>query len=242
MVGAVGAGTLSLGALTLFLFLGSWSVLDLGLSPTGSLVLDAVLCLVFFLQHSTMIRPTVKRRLARLIPDAYLGAVYTCTSGGTLLLLLVLWQQSPHILIACGTFATWLVRGLFITAGLCFFASSRSLTSLDAFGVKPLTAMQDGIADTHPRFQVRGAYRWLRHPLYACTLLMIWSCPLLTADRLLFNMSFSIWIVVGTVLEERDLVTAFGAEYQQYQAQVPMLVPWRVPAHRDADQAESFKA
>ena len=32
---------------------------------------------------------------------------------------------------------------------------------------------------------VRGPYRWVRHPLYLTTLLMIWSYPDLTADRLL---------------------------------------------------------
>jgi protein-S-isoprenylcysteine O-methyltransferase Ste14 len=37
-------------------------------------------------------------------------------------------------------------------------------------------------------------------------------------------------MVVGTVLEERDLVAAFGDAYREYQRKVPMLIPCRVPS------------
>jgi protein-S-isoprenylcysteine O-methyltransferase Ste14 len=40
------------------------------------------------------------------------------------------------------------------------------------------------------------------------------------------------WMLVGTLLEERDLVADFGDAYRRYQRQVPMLVPWRRPAAR----------
>jgi hypothetical protein len=33
------------------------------------------------------------------------------------------------------------------------------------------------------------------------------------------------YILVGTRLEERDLVTQFGASYEQYRRSVPMLMP-----------------
>jgi protein-S-isoprenylcysteine O-methyltransferase Ste14 len=77
---------------------------------------------------------------------------------------------------------------------------------------------------------VQGAYRWVRHPLYLVVLLMIWSYPVLTVDRLLFNLLWTIWIVVGAVLEERDLVADFGDDYREYQRKVPMLVPTRIPS------------
>jgi protein-S-isoprenylcysteine O-methyltransferase Ste14 len=58
---------------------------------------------------------------------------------------------------------------------------------------------------------------------------MIWSYPDLTADRLLFSVLFTVWIIVGTVLEERDLVADYGEVYRNYQRAVPMLVPYRRP-------------
>ena len=70
---------------------------------------------------------------------------------------------------------------------------------------------------------------WVRHPFYACILVFLWSCPDLTADRLVFNVLWTAWIVVGTLLEERDLLAEFGDAYAAYRRQVPMLVPWRGP-------------
>ncbi len=44
-------------------------------------------------------------------------------------------------------------------------------------------------------------------------------------DRLLFNILWTVWIVVATLLEERDLVDDFGEGYLDYQRKVPMLFP-----------------
>jgi protein-S-isoprenylcysteine O-methyltransferase Ste14 len=57
---------------------------------------------------------------------------------------------------------------------------------------------------------------------------MIWSYPDMTLDRLLFNLLFTIWIVMGTLLEERGLVAAYGEAYRSYRRKVPMLIPWRI--------------
>ncbi len=74
-------------------------------------------------------------------------------------------------------------------------------------------------------FRILGPYRWVRHPLYLFMIVLFWSYPSLTADRLLFNILWTIWIVIGTILEERDLVDDFGDTYRDYQTNVPMLVP-----------------
>ena len=34
------------------------------------------------------------------------------------------------------------------------------------------------------------------------------------------------YILVGVTLEERDLVAAFGARYEEYRRRVPMLIPF----------------
>jgi protein-S-isoprenylcysteine O-methyltransferase Ste14 len=58
--------------------------------------------------------------------------------------------------------------------------------------------------------------------------LMIWSYPDLTLDRLLLNLLFTVWVIVATLLEERDLMAAYGEAYRSFQRKVPMLVPWRI--------------
>ena len=56
---------------------------------------------------------------------------------------------------------------------------------------------------------------------------MIWTPVSLSTDRLLFNVLWTIWILVGTRLEERDLVASFGDAYRNYRLRVPMLIPYK---------------
>jgi protein-S-isoprenylcysteine O-methyltransferase Ste14 len=53
-----------------------------------------------------------------------------------------------------------------------------------------------------------------------------------SADRLLFNVLWTAWIVAGTVLEEADLTAEFGDAYRAYRRDVPMLLPLPKPAAR----------
>ena len=55
-------------------------------------------------------------------------------------------------------------------------------------------------------------------------LLLLWARNLQTAD-LVVNTVLMLYLVGGTVLEERRLVAAFGAEYRAYQQRASMLVP-----------------
>lgn len=63
-------------------------------------------------------------------------------------------------------------------------------------------------------------------------LVLIWSSPHVTTDRLLFSITWTLWVILGTCLEERDLVAESGETYRQYQKTVPMLIPWRGPVGR----------
>ncbi len=74
-------------------------------------------------------------------------------------------------------------------------------------------------------FLARGPYCYVRHPLYLFSILPIWSAPRFSTDQLLFNVLWTIWIIVGTRLEERDLLRDFGQTYRECQLSVPMLLP-----------------
>ena len=101
------------------------------------------------------------------------------------------------------------------------------LQNFDLFGVAALKAHLHGIKPRPVPFVVRGPYRWVRHPLYFAILVIIWVNPDVTADRLLFNILWTIWICIGAHLEERDLSRDFGETYECYRQKVPMLIPWK---------------
>jgi protein-S-isoprenylcysteine O-methyltransferase Ste14 len=58
-------------------------------------------------------------------------------------------------------------------------------------------------------------------------LVLIWATPFMSTDRLLFNVLWTIWLVLGSYFEEGDLVAQYGDGYRRYQDAVPMLLPWR---------------
>ncbi len=221
---------LSLGAASLLLFawflaFGPFPLLELNLSTGALLALDAGLSLVFFLQHSGMVRTSFRRRLGRVIPHYYCGPAYTLASSFALFLFVFLWQESPAVLVEATGFPRLVLRILLLLAGAGFLWAGWALHSFDPLGVAPLRDRLRGREPRRPEFVARGPYLRVRHPIYFFVLIVIWSYPVLTADRLLFNTAWTIWIIIGAHLEERDLVADHGETYSEYQRRVPMLFP-----------------
>lgn len=224
------AGLLGGGSLLVFgrfLYSGPLEIIDLGLSRGATLCLDAALSLLFFIQHSGMVRQSFRRRLKRLVHNEFHGALYSIASGVALLMVIIFWQQGAHLWSAPAGPVRMALRALFFLALAGFLWGGLSLRAFDPLGIGPLLARLRGAAPEEMPFSVRGAYRLVRHPLYLFSILIIWSSPELSTDRLLFNLLWSAWIVVGARLEERDLVAQFGDRYREYQRKVPMLLPVR---------------
>jgi methanethiol S-methyltransferase len=215
------------GSVLLFALMGSFQLVHLGFSNPVVLLWDAILSIAFFLQHSGMVRKAFRARMALFIPQRYQGVIYSIASGVVLILVVVLWQRSEIQLLRLEGLPLWIARGCSLLAILIFAWGIRALGSFDAFGLRPIKLHLRGQSDQPFPFMVRGPYLWVRHPLYFCVLVLIWASPEITADRLLFNVLWTAWIVVGTILEEKDLLADFGDVYRGYQRKVPMLVPWR---------------
>lgn len=208
-----------------FLLFGSPFDVSIGGSSVERLGIDALLCGLFFAQHSGMIRRSVKAWAGRRLPAAWYPALYSIASGIALLLLVVFWQETSGTIVRVTGVARWISFAVALAAVGAFAWSVRSLGGFDPFGTLPLTAHVRGNALPSPVLVIRGAYRYVRHPLYLFMLVLIWCAPRLTADQLLFNVLWTAWIVAGATLEERDLVHEFGDAYRRYQLSVPMLIP-----------------
>jgi hypothetical protein len=222
-------GISALIAFIIFLFTGPWKLLILYKDTRAVLAFDACLSMAFFVQHSGMIRRSFQAWFGRFAPEYYHGATFSIVSGICLYCITVFWQASELTLVAASDALQAGMRALFVAALGGIVWSNLVLHSFDIFGLRAIRCHLRGTAKPATSFTERGPYRWVRHPQYFCILVMIWSQPDLTADRLLFNVLWSTWIAVGTILEERDLTVTIGQQYQEYQSRVPMLIPWRVP-------------
>ena len=216
----------------LFLFMGSFTIIDLGLGTRDALLIDTFLSIIFFLQHSIMVRRGFKQWLGKYMPDIYHDAFYGITSAIALLLVLVFWQKSSTLVFRADGIIFWLSYVLFFLCVAGFFWGSRSLGSFDALGVKPLMLYISNRQGKPQQIVAKGPYRWVRHPLYLFMIVLIWSCPVLTLDRLIFNIIWTFWIVVGTYLEDRDLHREFGSQYLEYSSRLPILIPYRIRRNR----------
>jgi protein-S-isoprenylcysteine O-methyltransferase Ste14 len=80
---------------------------------------------------------------------------------------------------------------------------------------------------TTDSLQVNGLNKYVRHPLYAGTLLFAWSFffwqPLLS--NLISCICITLYTLIGAYFEEKRLVKTFGEDYKIYASRVPMIIP-----------------
>ena len=221
-------GVVSLLLFGAFLFFGPVQVISLGLSPFQKIIWNTFLSLLFFAQHSLMIRRSFKKEIMKPVPSHYHGWMYTMASAIILFVLLILWQPSDRILLEIQGFWRWIFRGIFLAGGLGILWSVSSLRYFDAFGTRMIRAHVEQVKTASSPLASSGPYQHVRHPIYFFVLLMIWSYPEITPDRLLFNCLFTLWMILATSWEEKDLKKHFGKEYLDYQKNVPMLIPWKI--------------
>jgi protein-S-isoprenylcysteine O-methyltransferase Ste14 len=75
------------------------------------------------------------------------------------------------------------------------------------------------------RLVVAGPYRVVRHPLYTLGLILMWLTPRMSVNLFALFAAFTVYIVVGTLFEERRLVREYGDAYREYRRRVPRLIP-----------------
>lgn len=220
-------GGISLVLFSAFLFAGLPSQIHFGLNEISSLSINTLLCFLFFLQHSLMLRSGFRKWVSEYLPSNYHGALFSIFSGWFLFLIMLFWQKSTLNRVEFEGALFWVMRCLFLLSIFGLYFSSRSLRRFDPFGIRDISMQLKGKPRKGSAFIVRGMYQWVRHPLYFFILLMIWTPVSVSTDRLLFNGLWTTWIIVGTILEERDLVASFGDEYRNYRRNVPMLIPYK---------------
>lgn len=222
---AVVIGVGSLSAFMVFIYAGAFNWVRLDLNEAQMLLMNVLLSFVFFIQHSGMVRRGFRSRLAQLMPQHYQGVVYTITSGLALSVFVIFWQGTETVLLDVQGWPSVLMRSMFLISIIGTVWGMWALRSVDMFGLDAVIKNQSNSPATAKPFSVRGPYRWVRHPLYLFTIVIFWSNPEITTDRLLFNIMWTIWVIAGTKLEERELVADFGDDYRSYQKTVPMIWP-----------------
>lgn len=210
-----------------FLLWGALNLVSFGWSNPWALAWDGLLSLLFFAQHSIMVRSRFRAALARSLPVQYHGALYAVASGLVLTIVVVFWQSTTTHLLVINGFPRWLMHALFALAAAGMAWGAVALKSFDPLGIHAMENPAQGAIEPRPILVIRGPYRWVRHPLYFFTIVMMWAFPEISMDRLLFDVLWTLWIYRATFWEEADLVALFGEPYRDYQRHVPRLLPFK---------------
>ena len=201
-----------------------------------ALVIDALLLLVFAVQHSVMARPAFKEVLTRFIPEAAERSTYVLCSSLLLILLFAFWQPIGGVV---WSFSNPLVRNAINAVfGLGFglvFVATLLINHFDLFGLRQVALYLARKPYTYLEFRTPLFYRYVRHPLYVGWLIAFWATPTMTCAHLLFALLTSAYILTAIRWEERDLAVVHGSKYQEYQKRVPKLIP-SLTMYRAADE------
>jgi protein-S-isoprenylcysteine O-methyltransferase Ste14 len=111
---------------------------------------------------------------------------------------------------------------------LIALAAAYTIDGLELFGLRQAVVHFRRSATKRAAFATPGLYRLVRHPLMTGILVALWCAPTMSVGRLLLATTMSAYIYLAVkLLEERDLRKTFGAEYERYQREVPMVVPYK---------------
>ena len=195
---------------------------------TEALIVNLLLMSLFAVQHSVMARKPFKQWWTQYVPKSVERSTYVLLASLALALLFWQWRPLPAVVwrVTDPQIDAFMI-GLAMIGWLIVLTSTFLINHFELFGLHQVTNNLAGRAMPEPRFRTPLYYRFVRHPIYLGFIIAFWMAPTMTAGHLLFAAVTTAYILVGILLEERDLVELFGDEYRRYRERVSMLVPWR---------------
>ena len=178
--------------------------------------------------HSGMISLNVTDGLKTRLGDRvkYYRLFYNLFALTTIVPLIIYGQNlKGEALFRWDGWLAWVQAGLLVIVMVLFAAGGRKYDMLQFLGLRQIhssrshaTLTASGDLDTS------GILSLTRHPWYLAAIIFVWvDSREMTVSTLIVNIILTIYVIVGTVLEERKLVRELGDQYRDYQAKVSML-------------------
>jgi protein-S-isoprenylcysteine O-methyltransferase Ste14 len=154
--------------------------------------------------------------------DRYYRLVYT--TFVTILLVVILWYQYSLKSILLWNSSYWILPSLLfliLPGGVIVFISIKKYFFL-------LSGIQAVFKKTPVKeLKITGIHRFVRHPLYTGTIMMVWGFFLLFPYlyNLIAVVLLTLYVIIGIRFEEKKLIAEFGSKYLDYMKKVPPLIP-----------------
>lgn len=191
----------------------------------------------YFGLHSVLASLLVKRRVAEMAPN-FMPYYRLIFNGLALVFLLpIAWlsyHASASMVWRWQGAAAWLANGLALAALLGFWLSLKGYDMQEFLGLRQLQLNVCKIEDQE-HFQLSVFHRFVRHPWYCFGLVLIWTRDM-SVSTLLSSVLLTVYLMVGSRLEEQKLLAYHGDTYRRYRQRVPSLLPlpWKYLTAKEA--------
>lgn len=215
------------------------------MSHTHQLILLAASWMLFFLIHSLTASIPLKRWVAARRPSWMPLYRLSFNTLSVVTIAPALWFtlsfEGPSLWGFSGAWG-WLANGLALTAGIALLWSMRYYDGAEFLGLRQLRERVQAVEDQE-RLRISPIHRYVRHPWYSLSLVLIWTRDMNTAF-LLSAVAMTLYFIIGSRFEDQKLIRYYGVAYQSYRTQVPGLFPrpWRALSGEQAASLEAMAA
>ncbi|MFC1837058.1 methyltransferase family protein [Thermodesulfobacteriota bacterium] len=159
----------------------------------------------------------------------YYRLAFNAFSLVTLIPVVIYQQQIPaHLLFAWTGLWGMLNYGMYFASFLLFYGGYRAFDMQYVVGIKQVREMREGRKDEEMDFSTSGILEYVRHPWYSGAIVFVWAFGVISDVSLVTKIILTVYIIIGTFLEERKLIHEIGEPYRAYRKRVPMLIPWKI--------------
>ena len=134
----------------------------------------------------------------------------------------------------------WQGAGFYMTSGLALIALLGFFISLSHYDLSEFWGTKqwrEGIETVNDQevFHISPLHRYVRHPWYILLLVLIWTRDISSTQFTAYAL-VTLYLIIGSRLEERKLIAYHGEVYRQYQQKVAGLVPlpWKILSAAEA--------
>jgi protein-S-isoprenylcysteine O-methyltransferase Ste14 len=195
--------------------------------------------LAYFILHSLTASMWMKQRIAACCP-AIVPYYRLLFNGVATLLALPLvylaWRYPGEPLWQWQGAAFYLVNALALLAFITLLYSMRLYDMGEFLGLRQARGEVHEIKDME-HFQISAFHRFVRHPWYFLILVILWTRDISTTQLLIYSL-VTLYLVIGSRLEERKLIAYHGKVYEAYRKRVAGLfpLPWKILSKDEAEQ------
>ena len=180
-------------------------------------VILALLWVGYGIIHSVLASDAVKK----IFPTKYYRLVYNLIAIVLLIPILYFQITAESKRLMEDSIFNQILGGIMMSSGIFMMYisikgyASKEFLGLDFDHKEPIMLKTDGLSE------------FIRHPLYTGTLLFFWGLFgfFATETFLTTALFITIYVRIGIYFEEKKLVRTFGGQYEEYQKNVPMLIP-----------------